>query len=99
MSEALLSNTEDQKDCNAVPSRKIPRRSSRPTRKEALVRLLSRKAGADVPTICKSFGWQPRSARAAMTGLRNAGYEIASDTPAGGKPRRYRIVGTPERAG
>ena len=95
MSDALQSNTEDREDRNAVPSRQKPKRSSRATRKESLVRLLSRKAGADVPAICKSFGWQPHSARAAMTGLRKAGYEIASEMPAAGKPRRYRIVGAP----
>jgi len=57
--------------------------------------MLSRKAGADVPTISAKFGWQPHSARAALTGLRKSGYKLDAEKPGSGKPLRYRVVDKP----
>jgi predicted ArsR family transcriptional regulator len=65
------------------------------TKKAQLIQLLSRKAGADLATISEKLGWQRHSTRAALTGLRKAGFEISAEKPAEGKPLSYRITGQP----
>ena len=65
------------------------------TKKAKLIALLSRKSGADVPSLSATLGWLPHTTRAALTGLRKSGYEIASIKPGNGKPSRYQIVGWP----
>ncbi len=69
------------------------------TKKEELIQLLTRKSGADVATISKTLGWQTHTTRAALTGLRKAGYEVLGEKPDEGKPKRYRISATPVKAG
>ena len=66
-------------------------RDRRTTRKVLLIRLLSRKNGADVTTISKAFGWQPHTTRAALSGLRKDGHELIRDADGKAKPARYRI--------
>lgn len=75
-------------------------RTSKPATKTALVRkLLSRKAGADLPALETATGWQPHSVRAALSGLRKAGYTIDRLPPkTNGGPAIYRITGSPEKA-
>lgn len=63
------------------------------TKKARLIALLSRKGGADVPSLSNALGWLPHTTRAALTGLRKSGYEITSVKPGNGKPSRYQIVG------
>lgn len=70
----------------------------RETRRDQLVRLLRRKTGADVPAISEKMGWLPHSTRAALTGLRKAGYELEATKPGKGGPSRYRIVKEPAKA-
>ncbi len=60
------------------------------SRAAQLVAMLARKQGATLEDITKATAWKPHSARAALTGLRKRGYEIASDKPEGGS-RTYRI--------
>jgi hypothetical protein len=64
----------------------------RDTKKAQLIRLLSAKAGADVAAISGKLGWQPHTTRAAITGLKKAGYEVTTQKPDPDKPTRYRIV-------
>ncbi len=55
--------------------------------------MLTRPSGASLSAICKTTGWQPHSARAALSGLRKAGHAIErqpGDGKAGGSV--YRIV-------
>lgn len=66
------------------------------SKKARLIRMLSRKHGADVATISKEFGWLPHTTRAALSGLRKAGFDLASEKPGKGKPARYRIAAKPE---
>ena len=66
------------------------------TKKARLIALLSRKSGADVPSLSKTLGWLPHTTRAALTGLRKAGYEITAVKAGNGKPSRYQIIGAPE---
>ncbi len=62
----------------------------KPTRQEQLTKLLNRKSGASIAQIQKVFGWQPHTARAAISTLRKAGTVIErSDTDKGAV---YRIV-------
>ena len=73
----------------------LPRES-----KTAILRkLLSRKSGADLAALRSVTGWQPHSVRAALSGLRKAGYTI--DRTVAAKQDNgpvYRITGGPESA-
>ena len=77
----------------------MTRPSKRKTKKEELIQMLTRKAGADVAMISDKLGWQTHTTRAALTGLRKAGYEVLGEKPDEGKPKRYRISATPAKAG
>lgn len=46
------------------------------TKTERVVAMLAKPKGADLNAICKATGWQPHSARAALSGLRKAGHAI-----------------------
>lgn len=75
------------------------KKTSKPqTKKAQLIKLLSTKSGADVPSISEKLGWLPHTTRAALTGLRKAGYEVTSEKLGKGKPTRYRIVAGPAAA-
>ena len=69
--------------------------NSKQTKKARLIALLSRKSGADVPGLSTTLKWLPHTTRAALSGLRKAGYEIKSVKPGKDKPLHYRIVGVP----
>ncbi len=60
----------------------MTRSSKRKTKKEELIQMLTRKAGADVAMISNKLGWQTHTTRAALTGLRKAGYEVLGEKPA-----------------
>jgi len=62
------------------------------TKKAQLMQLLTRKTGADVATISEKLGWLPHTTRAALTGLRMAGFETSTEKPGNGKPSCYRIL-------
>ncbi len=71
----------------------------RETKSAILRRLLSRKAGADLVTLQSATGWQPHSVRAALSGLRKAGYTVERTDPAKpGGSAVYRITSGPESA-
>ena len=61
--------------------------SSRP---EQLRKLLRRKSGASIAELREIFGWQPHTARAAISGLRKAGEAI--ERRSGRNGSIYRIV-------
>ena len=96
-----LSNDEARNTRKARQTRVSNPRTSvaRVTKKAQLIRLLQRKDGADVTAISKKLGWQPHTTRAALTGLRKAGYEIVSARSGNGHPSRYRIAAEPAKAG
>lgn len=61
------------------------------TRQQELNKLLNRKSGMSIEQIQKAFGWQPHSARAAISTLRKTGTVVErSDTDKGAV---YRIAG------
>ncbi len=83
----------------ATQSRKTP-----VTKKAQLIRMLKSWTGTDVEAVSRKLGWQSHTTRAALAGLRKAGYEITSEKPESGRPTRYRITSEPtldgsERAG
>lgn len=69
----------------------------RVTKKAQLIKLLSSKAGREIKTISETLGWQQHTTRAALSGLRKAGYDLAVEKAAGGKLSRYRISSVPSQ--
>ena len=65
------------------------------TKKSQLIKLLSVKAGSDIQSLSTKLGWQLHTTRAAMSGLRKAGYEVTCKEPSIGGPARYRIEAAP----
>lgn len=76
------------------PSTK-PKTTSRTTKKAQLIKLLSTKGGTDIKMLCSKLGWQQHTTRAAMSGLRKAGYEVAGEKPAKGGMSKFRILSAP----
>ena len=60
------------------------------TKRDQVVALLSRDEGATLDQMIAATGWLPHTTRAALTGLRKAGYAIDSDKIEG--VRTYRAV-------
>ncbi len=57
---------------------------TKPTLREQLTKLLNRKSGASIAQIQKAFGWQPRTARVAISTLRKREIRIErTDTDKG----------------
>lgn len=69
--------------------------TKRITKKAQLIRMLRAKTGADIAAVSRKLDWQNHTTRAALTGLRKAGYNIAAEKPGDGKPTRYRITAEP----
>ena len=83
----------------AAPARnstEVSTPARRVTKKDQLIRLLSRRTGASVVAISEALGWQVHTTRAALTGLRKAGFYLAKDPAARGGPARYRITERPD---
>ncbi|MFC6637007.1 DUF3489 domain-containing protein [Sulfitobacter sp. JBTF-M27] len=62
----------------------------KPTRQAQLHKLLTRKSGVTIAQLQKSFGWQPHTARAAISAQRKAGCVVARTVTDKGSV--YRIV-------
>ena len=70
------------------------------TKTDKVRAMLARPQGESLEAICKASGWQPHSARAALSGLRKAGFTIEREMPEGSKTGAsvYRITASPEVA-
>ena len=68
------------------------------TKKARLIGLLKAKTGKDIAAISRELGWQQHTTRAALSGLRKAGYGIARQIPKPGAAARYRITAEPSAA-
>lgn len=79
--------------------KKTTKGTGRTTKKAQLIRMLQSKTGSGITAISAKLGWQSHTTRAALTGLRKAGYEIAATKLEDGKPTRYRITAEPESKG
>lgn len=71
---------------------------NRVTKKDQLIKLLSNKTGREISAISETLGWQHHTTRAALSGLRKAGYYVAIEKAAGGKLARYRINSAPSNS-
>ena len=60
--------------------------------------MLSGRSGAEITVISERFGWQSHTTRAALSGLRKAGYTLTSEKAAKGKLVRYKITALPSEA-
>lgn len=87
--------TEATKPEKRTPDAKRGSGSRRKTKKDQLIRMLLAKTGADIATVSKTLSWQPHTTRAALSGLRKAGYEVVGEQAGEGRPTRYRIVASP----
>lgn len=58
--------------------------------------LMERPSGVTLDAICKATGWQPHSARAAISGLRKTGHEIERTPGDASAGSIYRIIVTAE---
>ena len=61
-----------------------------PSKRDHVVAMLLRDQGATLDQLIAATGWLPHTARAALSGLRKAGYAIDSDKVDG--VRTYRAV-------
>jgi hypothetical protein len=69
-----VGNSGTEKQPTGSPQSGSP--AKRDSKTERVVTLLSRAEGATLPEIISLTGWQPHSARAALTGLRKKGHDI-----------------------
>ena len=81
-------------------SRKSGKGTTKPreTKRARLIGLLKRANGSDVAALSRELGWQQHTTRAALTGLRKAGFTIARVQPEGGRAATYRITAEPKDA-
>ena len=96
-----MTNTNQTEQKHAKDRAKSARPAAPPkrvTKKDQLIRLLSARVGADIASISQKLGWQTHTTRAALTGLRKAGYNLAAERAANGKPARYKITAAPSDA-
>lgn len=75
---------EPKADLTAEPS---PKRGSKSA---AVLAMLQRPEGATLDQLVVATGWLPHTARAALTGFKKKGHEVASKKPAG-SARTYRV--------
>lgn len=64
-----------------TPGQGAPRRMDRKpmANRDKLIRLLKRRSGVTIKQLEDSFGWQPHSARAALSMLRKSGLNITRE--------------------
>ena len=65
------------------------------TKKQRLIYLLSRAKPVTADMVSRTLYWQPHTVRAAITGLRKAGFVIDSTRGSDGSGTCYRIVSQP----
>ena len=65
--------------------------SKSPSRPAQVRKLLRRKSGVSIAQLQQAFGWQPHTARAAISAQRKAGHVVDRTETAKGSV--YRIVG------
>jgi hypothetical protein len=74
-----------------VPSE--PKSDGPPTKKARLIALLTADKGVTVPDLAATLDWLPHTTRAALTGLKKAGYMIDKLPPLeGSRSSRYKLV-------
>lgn len=72
-----------------------PTMGNRMTKKDQLIKLLGTESGADIKSLSQKMGWQQHTKRAAMSGLRKAGYDVSGEKPAKGGISKFRTLAVP----
>ena len=70
-------------------------KSTAKSKKDQLIGLLSKPNGARVSVLVERLGWQPHTVRAALSGLRKQGFEVATSKSAKTGETIYLIAGLP----
>lgn len=70
-------------------------KSAKKSKKDQLIGLLSKPNGARASVLVERLQWQAHTVRAALSGLRKQGYEIATSTSAKTGETVYAITGQP----
>jgi hypothetical protein len=73
-----------------------PLRSTPTTKKQQLIGLLSGAKPLTAVKVGRTLDWQPHTVRAAITGLRKAGFVIDSKRGSDGSATCYQIVSQPQ---
>ena len=76
--------------------RRMSRQGGPATKKQRLINLLSGGKPATAEKVSKTLDWQPHTVRAAITGLRKAGFVIDSTRGSDGSGTCYQIVSHPQ---
>lgn len=76
----------------------VERAAKRVTKKAQLINHLDVQAGITVAELSDALGWLPHTTRAALTGLRKAGYIIEATKSAEIRASSYRIIQHPARS-
>ena len=84
-------------ETNQTTSHTTANRRKNATRRDQLTKLLGRKSGASIAQIQKAFGWQPHTARAAISTLRKSGASVERTITEKGSV--YRISAGQDKAG
>jgi predicted transcriptional regulator len=84
------------KASNKTANKLKPSTASKATKKDQLIKLLGTKSGADIKSLSEKLGWQQYTTRAAMSGLRKVGYQVAGEKPAKGGMSKFRILSAPD---
>ena len=74
------------------PNKPGATKRKRPTKIDAVLKLLRRDDGASIAELQKVTGWQPHSVRAALTGLRKQKFEVVRSNDEAGTTR-YAVEG------
>lgn len=98
MTKSTTPATTEKGSVRAAGVRLRTKRPAARTKQQHLIQLLGLKSGADITSLGAKLGWQPHTTRAAITGLRKAGYEIETERAGNGRPARYRIIAHPAQA-
>lgn len=77
---------------NTITKRSLPQK--RISKKQQLVKLLSKPNGIRAVVLQDKFGWQAHSLRAAISGLRKDGYSIVRANSSGTGGTLYSIADT-----
>jgi len=92
MTNNALTKAADEPVRRVVKPRRKRATKEPKTKRDQLITMLNAKNGAGADAICRKLGWLPHTTRAAISGLRNAGFDIQSEMPTRNKPTLYRIV-------
>lgn len=96
---STLKGRSQERETSPAPKSKGERtKNPQPGSKQALlIAMLQKKQGADIDAIVRATDWLPHTARAVISGLRKAGFEIELERKDDAKSV-YRIVGGPKRS-